>query len=68
MLSGFDRLDAVIIALQSSNLILFGGVEGMGKTSFVTILISKMAIEKKYSVVFFSLQLTSEQFMSTIVS
>lgn len=68
LLSGFDRLDAVISGFQSSNLILIGGVEGMGKTSFVTSLISKMAIEKKYSIIFFSLQLTSEQFMSTIVS
>jgi replicative DNA helicase len=68
LLSGFDRLDAVIGVFQTSNLILIGGVEGMGKTSFVTSLISKMAIEKKYSIVFFSLQLTSEQFMSTLVS
>jgi replicative DNA helicase len=68
LLSGFDRLDAVIGGFQPSNLILIGGREGMGKTSFVTSLISKMAIEKKYSIFFFSLQLTSEQFMSTIVS
>ena len=66
--SGFDRLDTVIGGFQSSNLILIGGVERMGKTSFLISLIRKMAIEKKISIAFFSLQLTSEQVMTSIVS
>ncbi len=66
--SGFNRLDAVIGGFKTSSLILIGGVEGMGKTSFVTSLITKMAIEQQLGIAFFSLQLTSKQLMSIIVS
>ncbi len=66
--SGFDRLDTVIGGFQSSSLILIGGVDRMGKTSFLISLIRKMAIEKKISIALFSLQLTSEQLMTSIVS
>ncbi|WP_445716529.1 DnaB-like helicase C-terminal domain-containing protein [Flavobacterium sp.] len=66
--SGFDRLDVVIGGFQSSNLVLIGGVEGMGKTSLLISLIRKMAIEEKFVMDFFSLQLTSKQITSIIVS
>ena len=66
--SGFDKLDEVIGGFQPSNLILVGGAEGMGKTSFTISLIRKMAIEKKCSIAFFSLKLTSSQVMARIMS
>jgi replicative DNA helicase len=66
--SGFDKLDEVIGGFQPSNLILVGGTEGMGKTSFIISLIKKMAIEKKNAIAFFSLKLTSKQVITQIVS
>ena len=66
--SGFDKLDEVIGGFQPSNLILVGGAEGMGKTSFIISLVRKMAIEKKCSIAFFSLKLTSSQVMARIMS
>lgn len=37
--SGFVKLDAITKGFQPSNLVLVGGVEGMGKTSFAVSLI-----------------------------
>ena len=68
ILSGFHKLDAVTNGFKPADLILVSGAEGMGKTSFTVSLIRKMTIENKYSTVFFSLQLTSAQVMSAIIS
>ena len=68
IISGFDKLDEVIGGFQPSNLILVGGAEGMGKTSFTISLIRKMAIEKKCAIAFFSLKLTSSQVIARIMS
>lgn len=65
--SGFTELDAITKGFQPSNLILVGGVEGMGKTSFVISLIRKMAIENQRPTAFFSLEMTNQQLMMRII-
>jgi replicative DNA helicase len=68
ILSGIDKLDTITKGFQPSNLILIGGVAGMGKTSFALSLIRKIAIEKQCQTVYFSLELTSQQVMYRIIS
>jgi replicative DNA helicase len=67
ILSGFEKLDAITKGFQPSNLTLIGGVAGMGKTAFALSLIRKMAIEKQYYISYFSLELTSQQLMTSII-
>ncbi len=66
--SGFEKLDAIINGFQSSNLILVGAEQGMGKTSFAVSLITKMTIENRYSTSFFSLEIAAQQFLLRILS
>ena len=65
--SGFEKLDAITKGFQPSNLVLVGGVEGMGKTEFAVSLISKMTIENQCPTAFFSLEMTKQQFMIQII-
>ncbi len=65
--SGFEKLDVITKGFQPSNLILVGGLEGMGKTEFAASLINKMTIENQYPTAFFSLEMTSHQFMMQII-
>lgn len=65
--SGFEKLDAITKGFQPSNLILIGGVAGMGKTSFALSLIHKMVIENQCPTAFFSLEMTNQQLMMGII-
>ena len=65
--SGFEKLDAITKGFQPSNLVLVGGVEGMGKTEFAVSLISKMTIKNQCPTAFFSLEMTNQQFMIQII-
>lgn len=65
--SGFEKLDAITKGFQPSNLILVGGVAGIGKTSFAISLIHKMAIENQCPTAFFSLEMTNQQLMMSII-
>lgn len=66
--SGFKKLDALTKGFQPSTLTIVGGVPGMGKTAFAISLIRKMAIEYNHSTSFFSLNLSSEDFIAAIIS
>jgi replicative DNA helicase len=66
--SGFKKLDTITDGFQPSNLILIGGVEGMGKTSFALSLIKKMAIKNQCHTAYFSLELTNQQVIIRIIS
>ena len=66
--SGFYSLDAITKGFQPSSLTLVGGAKGMGKSSFAISLVKKMAIEKNQSVAFFSLRLSSENFLILLLS
>jgi replicative DNA helicase len=65
--SGFEKLDAITKGFQPSNLVLVGGVEGMGKTSFAVSLINKMAIENQCPITFFSLRMSSQKLLTRII-
>jgi replicative DNA helicase len=66
--SGFHKLDAITNGFQPSNLILIGGVAGMGRTAFALSLINKMALKNQCSIAFFSLQLSAQQLMMRIIT
>ena len=66
--SGFDKLDSLTNGFQPSNLILIGGVAGMGSTAFALSLINKMTLENQCSIAYFSLELTAQQLMIRIIS
>ena len=66
--SGFDKLDSLTNGFQPSNLILIGGVAGMGSTAFALSLINKMTLENQCSIAYFSLELTAQQLMMRIIS
>jgi len=66
--SGFEKLDAITKGFQPSNLVLIGGVAGIGKTAFALSLIRKMAIENQCPTALFSLELTWQQLMTGIIS
>jgi replicative DNA helicase len=66
--SGFHKLDALTNGFQPSNLILIGGVAGMGSTAFALSLINKMTLENQCSIAYFSLELTAQQLMMRIIS
>ena len=65
--TGFKKLDVLTNGFQSSNLILVGGVAGMGKTSFALSLIKNLAQEKN-EVILFSLQLSAQQIIFRLIS
>ncbi|MDI5898500.1 replicative DNA helicase [Flavobacterium yafengii] len=66
--SGFHKLDSLTNGFQPSNLILIGGVAGMGSTAFALSLINKMTLENQCSIAYFSLELTAQQLMMRIIS
>jgi replicative DNA helicase len=66
--SGFEKLDAIINGFQTSNLILVGAEQGMGKTSFAVSLITKMTIENQCATSFFSLEIVAQQLLHRILS
>ncbi|MBF2709750.1 replicative DNA helicase [Flavobacterium soyangense] len=65
--SGFYSLDVIIKGFQTSNLVLVGGAEGMGKTAFVVSLLSNMAIVNQCPIAFFSLRIPSHQLLQLII-
>ena len=67
-LSGFHDLDAITNGFQPSNLVIIGGSSRIGKSSFAISLIRKMALEKHYSIMFYSLQQSSQQVLQAIIA
>lgn len=65
--SGFDKLDVITKGFHPSNLILIGGVKGIGKTEFAVSLIRKITIENQCPTAFFCLEMTNQQFMVRMI-
>ena len=66
--SGFSRLDAMMTGLNRSDLILLAARPGMGKTSFALNIATNVAKKYDKDVVVFSLEMSSEQLVSRILS
>lgn len=65
--SGFSDLDKITNGWQNSDLIIVAGRPAMGKTAFVLSQAKNMS-KNNYPVLFFSLEMSSEQLMNRIIS
>lgn len=66
--TGIGDLDRTITGLNRSDLILLAARPGMGKTSFALNIAKNVACNSKKCVAFFSLEMTSEQLCSRLLS
>lgn len=66
--TGFSVLDNVITGLNKSDLILIAARPGMGKTAFALNIASNVALKQNKAVAIFSLEMSSEQLVSRILS
>ncbi len=66
--TGFADIDKVLVGLGKSDLVLIGARPGMGKTSFALNIATKVAQSTKKSVCIFSLEMSSEQLVSRVLS
>ena len=61
-------LDEVTAGIQNKDLVIVAGRPGMGKTSFVTNLVENLAVTENERVLFFSLEMSSEQLITRMLS
>ena len=66
--SGFSDLDRITSGWQPSDLIILAARPGMGKTAFVLSMARNMAIEHDKKVAIFSLEMSSVQLITRIIS
>ena len=66
--SGFTDLDRITNGWQKSDLVILAARPGMGKTAFVLSMARNAAIEFKKSVAFFSLEMSSVQLVTRLIS
>ena len=66
--TGFTKLDALTSGWQPSDLIIIAARPGMGKTAFVISMAKNMAIDFNYPVAVFSLEMSSVQLITRMIS
>lgn len=66
--SGFDKLDKITSGWQPSDLIIIAARPGMGKTAFVLSMARNIAIDFGYPVALFSLEMSSVQLITRLIS
>ena len=66
--TGFTKLDALTSGWQPSDLIIIAARPGMGKTAFVISMAKNMAIDFGHPVAFFSLEMSSVQLITRMIS
>ncbi|NCT09335.1 MAG: replicative DNA helicase [Flavobacteriia bacterium] len=66
--SGFSKLDALTSGWQPSDLIIIAARPGMGKTAFVISMAKNMAIDFNHAVAIFSLEMSSVQLITRMIS
>lgn len=66
--SGFTQLDRITSGWQNSDLIILAGRPGMGKTAFVLTIARNAAVEYKKPVAIFSLEMSSIQLVTRLIS
>jgi len=66
--SGFNKLDQLTSGWQQSDLIILAARPGMGKTAFVMSMAKNMAIDFNIPVAIFSLEMSSVQLITRMIS
>ncbi|MDO6737234.1 replicative DNA helicase [Wenyingzhuangia sp. 2_MG-2023] len=66
--TGFTKLDALTSGWQPSDLIIIAARPGMGKTAFVISMAKNMAIDFNHGVAVFSLEMSSVQLITRMIS
>ena len=66
--SGFTELDKLTSGWQPSDLVIIAARPGMGKTAFTLSMARNMAIEHDLPVAFFSLEMSSVQLITRLIS
>ncbi len=66
--SGFTKLDKLTSGWQPSDLIIIAARPGMGKTAFALSMARNMAVEHNVPVAFFSLEMSSIQLITRLIS
>ncbi|WP_185856492.1 replicative DNA helicase, partial [Blattabacterium cuenoti] len=66
--SGFYKMDKVTSGWQNSDLIILASRPGMGKTTFMLSMVRNIVIEQKIPVVIFSLEMSSIQLITRLIS
>lgn len=66
--SGFDKLDKLTSGWQPSDLIIIAARPGMGKTALTLSMARNMAIDHQMPVAFFSLEMSSVQLITRLIS
>jgi len=66
--TGFEKLDQVTSGWQPSDLIIIAARPGMGKTAFVLSMARNMAIDFNQPVALFSLEMSSVQLITRLIS
>ncbi|MGG8496903.1 replicative DNA helicase [Tenacibaculum sp. TC6] len=66
--TGFTKLDALTSGWQPTDLIIIAARPGMGKTAFVISMAKNMAIEFNHAVAVFSLEMSSVQLITRMIS
>ncbi len=66
--SGFDRVDKLTSGWQPSDLIIIAARPGMGKTALTLSMARNMAVNSNIPVAFFSLEMSSVQLITRLIS
>lgn len=66
--SGFHKLDELTSGWQPSDLIIVAARPGMGKTAFTLSMARNMAVQSNMPVAFFSLEMSSVQLITRLIS
>ncbi|WP_179352407.1 replicative DNA helicase [Winogradskyella vidalii] len=66
--SGFDKLDKLTSGWQPSDLVIVAARPGMGKTAFTLTMARNVAVESNIPVAFFSLEMSSVQLITRLIS
>src|SRR5690606_11757513 len=66
--SGFEKIDRITSGWQESDLVILAARPGMGKTAFILSMARNMAVEQKIPVAVFSLEMSSVQLITRMIS
>ncbi|SMC43260.1 replicative DNA helicase [Moheibacter sediminis] len=66
--SGFERIDKITSGWQESDLVILAARPGMGKTAFILSMARNMAVESQVPVAVFSLEMSSVQLITRMIS